>query len=131
MNTLARALGRLGLAASLALAAACGSENRLERVDFSYETSPPDEATVNDVSVVIRVGQAVAVRAHPVMSEDPLEDKDRFELRSSDEAILGVDEGGERFLFVLYGVEAGDASVQPFVNGRRGPVINATVLPVP
>jgi hypothetical protein len=131
MNALARALGRFALVASLALVAACDSENRLKRVDFSYETSPPNQVTANSVSIIIRAGQAVAVRAHPVMSEDPLEDDDRFEMRSSDESTLGVDEGDEPFLFVLYGVAAGSASVQPFVNGRGGPVINATVIDVP
>ena len=131
MNALARGLRRLGLAASLALAAACGSENRLERVDFSYETSPPDQADVTASFVTLRVGQAVAVRAHPVMSDDPLEDDDRLELRSRDRAILGLDEGDERFLFVLYGVAPGETSVQAFVNGRPGPVITASVVDVP
>jgi hypothetical protein len=131
MNAILRTLARLGLGAALALAAGCGGENRLERVDFSYETTPPDQITVSASSIIVPTGQAIAVRAHPVMSEDELEDGDRFELRSQDQTVLGVDRGDEPYLFVIYGVTPGDTRVQAFVNGRPGPTINATVVLVP
>ncbi|HEU4538267.1 MAG TPA: hypothetical protein VFS00_29305, partial [Polyangiaceae bacterium] len=97
----------------------------------SYDSSPPDQATVSASSVSIRVGQAIAVHAYPIMSEDPLEEEDRFELRSLDESVLGLDQREGPYLFVLYGVAPGETQVQPYVNGRPGPVIAARVLDAP
>jgi hypothetical protein len=131
MKAVCCAFARLAFVASLALAAGCSEENRLERVDFSYDSAPPAQATVSSSAVSIRVGQAIAVHAYAVMSEDPLESEDRFELRSRDESILGLDEREGPSLFVLYGVTPGETEVQAFVNGRPGPVIVARVLDAP
>jgi hypothetical protein len=131
MKAVSWAFARFAFVASLALAAGCSEDNRLERVDFSYDSAPPDQATVSSSTISIRVGQAIAVQAYAIMSEDPLESEDRFELRSRNESILGLDERESPYRFVLYGVTPGDTEVQAFVNGRPGPVIVAHVLDAP
>lgn len=124
-----RAAWTLGAAIAVAGLTGCGG---FDRLDFSFESAPPDNATVTYGDIHIHDGIAVGVIARPMDGNDEMDEDTVVELESKNPGILGVSRAVERDeddppKFVLFGVSPGTTSVTVRIDGNVEGEIPATV----
>lgn len=125
------------VAAALAGLSGCSSDYR---IDFTYNSSPPDGAIISFDSIRIHEGIAVGVEAQP-MDDDELMDRETFvRLVSDDPSVLGVQSTLSKadvdasddlanWSFVIFGVKTGSTRVTVYIDDELEGEIPAVVEP--
>ena len=119
------------LAALASLAALTGCSG-FDRLDFTFESAPPDNATVSYTDIRIHSGIAVGVIARPMDGNDEMDSDTLVQLESKNPAVLGVnpavrEDPDDPPKFVLFGVSAGSTSVLVRIDGETQGEIPANV----
>jgi hypothetical protein len=132
LPSLARGVAVAGLATTLG----CGGFDELE---FTYNSVPPDNATVSFDGIFIHEAVAVGVTARPLDGGEVMADDTRVELVSQNPGVLGVafvarprdpaDTDGTEgsWDFVIWGVQPGQTVVTVRIDGENEAEIPATV----
>jgi hypothetical protein len=125
--------------AAAALAAGLLGCSGFDRLEFYYESAPPDGAVVSFESISIHEGIAVGVEARPIDGDEVMDEETVVELDSRNPGILGVarsepDDGDDDddaevgdWKFVIYGVSPGTTQVVVTIDDEIEAEIDATV----
>ena len=119
----------LAALASLAVLTGCSG---FDRLDFTFESAPPDNATVSYADIRIHSGIAVGVIARPMEGNDEMDSDTLVQLESKNPAILGVnpavrEDPDDPPKFVLFGASAGSTTVVVRIDGETQAEIPANV----
>jgi hypothetical protein len=121
----------LGLVAAMSLAALTGCSG-FDRIDFTFESAPPDNATVTYTDIRIHAGIAVGVLARPMDGNDEMDEDTDVVLESRNPSVLGVsravqEDEDDPPKFVLFGVSPGSTVVTVRIDGNVEGEIPANV----
>lgn len=128
---------RSAVAITGALAAFVAGCSGFDRLDFVYESAPPDDAIVSFEGIEIHAGIAVGVEARPVDGDEIMDEDTQVELDSRNPGVLGIapaqpDEDVDNddkynWKFVVFGVGPGTTQVVVTIDGEIEAEIPAVV----
>jgi hypothetical protein len=127
---------RCSLAALLIAALPALGCSSFDRLDFTFRSAPPDNASVTYEEIRIHEGIAVGVAARPMDGNEQMDNDTVVQLETKHPGVVGVataprDEDLEEeapYEFVVWGIGAGEASLAVIIDGELEGEIPVVVL---